>query len=85
MNYTKSLSKRSRMNAIYICSYKKYGMTRNTFPLDNETEIFQTERDPKQSTEYDYSFLIHRLGSIYQYFFPKNESFGNSLLSTYYF
>ena len=38
--------------------------------------VFPDERNPRQSTEYDYAYLTHRIGSTYQYYFKKTKIAG---------
>lgn len=73
VSYTRSLSKRSRLSLEYRINYTDNSVGRNTFIFDNKTEAFRPERDPKQSTEYDYAYLTHRVGSTYQYYFKKTK------------
>lgn len=71
-SYTRSLTKRSRMSLEYRCSYAENSVERNTYVLTAEN-LFPTERNPKQSAEYGYSYLTHRVGATYQYRFPKTK------------
>lgn len=72
-SYTRSLSKRSRLSLEYRINYTDNSVDRSTFVFDNKTESFPPERSPRQSTEYDYAYLTHRLGSTYQYYFKKTK------------
>ena len=71
-SYTRSLTKRSRMSLEYRCSYAENSVERNTYVLTAEN-LFPTERNPKQSAEYGYSYLTHRVGATYQYRFRKTK------------
>ena len=71
-SYTRSLTKRSRMSLEYRCSYAENSIERNTYVLTAEN-LFPTERNPKQSAEYGYSYLTHRVGATYQYRFRKTK------------
>lgn len=71
-SYTRSLTKRSRMSLEYRCSYAENSVERNTYVLTAEN-LFPTERNPKQSAEYGYSSLTHRVGATYQYRFRKTK------------
>ena len=71
-SYTRSLTKRSRMSLEYRCSYAENSVERNTYVLTAEN-LFPTERNPKQSAEYGYSYLAHRVGATYQYRFRKTK------------
>ena len=71
-SYTRALSKRSRLSLEYRISYTDNSVDRSTFVLTKEN-VFPDERSPKQSTEYDYAFLTHRVGSTYQYYFKKTK------------
>lgn len=75
MSYTRSLSKRSRLSFEYRINYTDNSVERNTFVLTKEN-VFPDERNPKQSTEYDYAYLTHRIGSTYQYYFKKTKIAG---------
>ncbi len=72
VSYTRSLTKRSRMNLEYRCTYVDNSVERNTYVLTEENQ-FPTERNPKQSTEYGYAYLTHRMGATYQYYFKKTK------------
>ena len=72
VSYTRSLSKRSRLSFEYRINYTDNSVERNTFVLTKEN-VFPDERNPKQSTEYDYAYLTHRIGSTYQYYFKKTK------------
>ena len=69
---TRSLTRRSRMSLEYRCSYAENSVERNTYVLTAEN-LFPTERNPKQSAEYGYSYLTHRVGATYQYRFRKTK------------
>ena len=71
-SYTRALSKRSRLSLEYRINYTDNSVDRSTFVLTKEN-VFPDERNPKQSTEYDYAFLTHRVGSTYQYYFKKTK------------
>lgn len=71
-SYTRVLSKRSRLSLEYRINYTDNSVDRSTFVLTKEN-VFPDERTPKQSTEYDYAFLTHRVGSTYQYYFKKTK------------
>ena len=71
-SYTRALSKRSRLSLEYRINYTDNSVDRSTFVLTKEN-VFPDERSPKQSTEYDYAFLTHRVGSTYQYYFKKTK------------
>lgn len=71
--YTRSLSKRSRLSLEYRCTYTHTGMERTTHVFDDASGAFPADRDPRQSTEYDYAFLTHRAGGTYQYLFRKTK------------
>jgi len=71
-SYTRVLSKRSRLSLEYRINYTDNSVDRSTFVLTKEN-VFPDERNPKQSTEYDYAFLTHRVGSTYQYYFKKTK------------
>lgn len=71
-NYSRALGKRSRMSLEYRCSYAENSVERNTYVLTAEN-LFPTERNPKQSAEYGYSYLTHRVGATYQYRFRKTK------------
>ena len=71
-SYTRALSKRSRLSLEYRINYTDNSVDRSTFMLTKEN-VFPDERNPKQSTEYDYAFLTHRVGSTYQYYFKKTK------------
>ena len=75
VSYTRSLSKRSRLSFEYRINYTDNSVERNTFVLTKEN-VFPDERNPKQSTEYDYAYLTHRIGSTYQYYFKKTKIAG---------
>ena len=72
VSYTRALSKRSRLSLEYRCNYNNNSVDRSTFILNKEN-VFPAERDPRQSTEYDYGYLTHRIGSTYQYYFKKTK------------
>ena len=71
-SYTRALSKRSRLSLEYRINYTDNSVDRSTFVFTKEN-VFPDERNPKQSTEYDYAFLTHRVGSTYQYYFKKTK------------
>ena len=71
-SYTRALSKRSRLSLEYRINYTDNSVDRSTFVLTKEN-VFPDERNPKQSTEYDYAFLTHRVGSTYQYYCKKTK------------
>lgn len=71
--YTRSLSKRSRMSLEYRLNYTSNSIGRNTYLFNNKTSIFNPDRDPRQSTDYDYNYLTHRAGASYQYSFKKTK------------
>ena len=71
-SYTRALSKRARLSLEYRINYTDNSVDRSTFVLTKEN-VFPDERNPKQSTEYDYAFLTHRVGSTYQYYFKKTK------------
>lgn len=71
-SYTRALSKRSRLSLEYRINYTDNSVDRSTFVLTKEN-VFPDERNPKQSTEYNYAFLTHRVGSTYQYYFKKTK------------
>lgn len=71
-SYTRALSKRSRLSLEYRINYTDNSVDRSTFVLTKEN-VLPDERNPKQSTEYDYAFLTHRVGSTYQYYFKKTK------------
>lgn len=75
VSYTRSLSKRSRLSFEYRINYTDNSVERNTFVLTKEN-VFPDERNPRQSTEYDYAYLTHRIGSTYQYYFKKTKIAG---------
>ena len=75
VSYTRSLSKCSRLSFEYRINYTDNSVERNTFVLTKEN-VFPDERNPKQSTEYDYAYLTHRIGSTYQYYFKKTKIAG---------
>ena len=75
VSYTRQLSKRSRLSFEYRINYTDNSVERNTFVLTKEN-VFPDERNPKQSTEYDYAYLTHRIGSTYQYYFKKTKIAG---------
>lgn len=81
VSYTRSLSKRSRLSFEYRINYTDNSVERNTFVLTKEN-VFPDERNPKQSTEYDYAYLTHRIGSTYQYYFKRRRSPERSTTST---
>ena len=72
VSYTRALTKRSRLSLEYRINYTDNSVDRSTFVLTKEN-VFPDERNPKQSTEYDYAFLTHRVGSTYQYYFKKTK------------
>ena len=75
VSYTRSLSKRSRLSFEYRINYPDNSVERNPFVLTKEN-VFPDERNPRQSTEYDYAYLTHRIGSTYQYYFKKTKIAG---------
>lgn len=81
VSYTRSLSKRSRLSFEYRINYTDNSVERNTFVLTKEN-VFPDERNPRQSTEYDYAYLTHRIGSTYQYYFKRRRSPERSTTST---
>ncbi|WP_418425143.1 outer membrane beta-barrel protein [Alistipes sp.] len=72
VSYTRALTKRSRLSFEYRINYTDNSVDRSTFVLTKEN-TFPDERNPKQSTEYDYAFLTHRVGSTYQYYLKKTK------------
>lgn len=72
VNYTRSLTKRSRMSLEYRCTYAENSVDRNTYVLTDEN-TFPAERNPKQSAEYGYAYLTHRVGTTYQYRYRKTR------------
>ena len=72
VNYSRLLTKRSRWSLEYRCTYAGNSVDRNTYVLTAEN-TFPAERNPKQSSEYDYSYLTHRIGTTYQYRFRKTK------------
>ena len=71
-NYTLSVTKRSRLSLEYRLNYAAYRVDRDTRRLTDQNR-FPEERDPKQSAEYDYAYLTHRVGATYQYRFRKTK------------
>ena len=67
MNYSLSLSKRSRLSIEYRCSYAHTLLERSTYLFDDAAGAFPDQRDQRQSTAYDYAYLTHRAGSTYQF------------------
>ncbi len=72
VNYSRLVTKRSRWSLEYRCTYAGYSVDRNTYVLTDEN-TFPEERNPKQSAEYDYSYLTHRIGTTYQYRFRNTK------------
>ena len=72
VGYTRSLTRRSRMNFEYRCTYADNSVERNTYVLTAENR-FPEERNAKQSAEYGYSYLTHRVGATYQYYFKNTR------------
>lgn len=70
--YTLSVTKRSRLSLVYRLNYAAYRVDRDTRRLTDQNR-FPEERDPKQSAEYDYAYLTHRVGATYQYRFRKTK------------
>lgn len=75
VSYTRFALERSRLSFEYRINYTDNSVERNTFVLTKEN-VFPDERNPRQSTEYDYAYLTHRIGSTYQYYFKKTKIAG---------
>lgn len=71
--YTHALGRRSRMSVEYRLAYTCNSVDRRTVLFDNKTGAFKPEPDPRQSTDYDYSYLTQRAGLSYQYLFKKTK------------
>lgn len=72
-SYTRTLGKRTRLSVEYRCSYVRNEIARDVFVFDEERQAFPAERNPKQSTDYDYDFLTHRLATTFQYRLRKTK------------
>ena len=73
VSYTRQLHRRFRLNVEYRCSYDGNDLIRNTFVFNDSIGGFLPERDPRQSTEYGYGYLTHRVGSTVQYHFGRTK------------
>lgn len=72
VNYSRLLTKHTRLSLDYRCTYADNSVDRNTYVMTAEN-TFPQERNPKQSAEYDYSYLTHRVGTTCQYRFRKTK------------
>ena len=72
VNYSRLVAKHVRVNLEYRCTYAANSVDRNTYVL-TAGNTFPAERNPKQSSEYDYSYLTHRVGATGQYRFRSTK------------